>query len=212
MADFPDAIYAPRTMANRPGVSYDALKTKVIFAEDFNLDRAEIVAIENTLGTNPEGTYTTVGDRLDGIEGQLNPTISMFSVALDADQSVNSASITQVEFDTVQFDENSDFDVDTYRFYAPVNGYYFTSVLVRFSAPVADKYCYARIRLNGSAVVANYCHTSNTNQVNANVNVTLYMTAGQYIDVVVYHNFGSAKDIDSGSGATRWVGYLVKAV
>ena len=46
MADFPDSIYSPRTMVNRTGIVYDALKTKVIYAEDFNNDRAEIVAIE----------------------------------------------------------------------------------------------------------------------------------------------------------------------
>jgi hypothetical protein len=52
MAQYPNAIYTPRTMANRPGVVYDAAKTKVIFAEDFNKDRDEIVAIENALGVN----------------------------------------------------------------------------------------------------------------------------------------------------------------
>jgi hypothetical protein len=46
MADFPDSIYSPRTMVNRTGQVYDADKTKVIYAEDFNKDRDEIVAIE----------------------------------------------------------------------------------------------------------------------------------------------------------------------
>lgn len=46
MADFPDAIYNPRTMVNRDGVEYDEERTKDIYAEDFNLDRDEIVAIE----------------------------------------------------------------------------------------------------------------------------------------------------------------------
>jgi len=50
MADFPNSIYSPRTMTNRPGVEYDEDKTKVIYAEDFNFDRAEIVAIENYIG------------------------------------------------------------------------------------------------------------------------------------------------------------------
>jgi hypothetical protein len=71
MANFPDSIYSPRTMVNRTGQVYDDTKTKVIYAEDFNLDRAEIVAIETILGLNPEGTYTSVSDRLDYIEENL---------------------------------------------------------------------------------------------------------------------------------------------
>lgn len=72
MADYPSSIYSPRTMANRPGVEYDAEKTKVIFAEDFNLDRAEIVAIENTLGIDPQGEFTTVVDRLDDVDDRID--------------------------------------------------------------------------------------------------------------------------------------------
>jgi len=67
MADYPAAITSPRTMVNRPGVVYDALKTKVIFAEDFNKDRAEIVASETELGVNPKGAFDSVAERLDNL-------------------------------------------------------------------------------------------------------------------------------------------------
>jgi hypothetical protein len=52
MSAYPSAVYNPRVMVNRPGVVYDEEKTKVIYAEDFNKDRDEIVAIENALGAN----------------------------------------------------------------------------------------------------------------------------------------------------------------
>lgn len=71
MVDYPDAIYSPRTMANRDGVVYDAAKTKVIYAEDFNKDRDEIVAIETELGTDPKGAYADVAARLDYIEENM---------------------------------------------------------------------------------------------------------------------------------------------
>lgn len=54
MADFPDDIYSPRTMVNRPNTTYEASETKRIFAEDFNLDRDEIVAIETFLKGQPK--------------------------------------------------------------------------------------------------------------------------------------------------------------
>jgi hypothetical protein len=52
MATFPGAIATFRTMVNRVGVLYDALKTKVIYAEDLNNLADEVVAIENALGAN----------------------------------------------------------------------------------------------------------------------------------------------------------------
>jgi len=71
MSDFPNSIYSPRTMQNRNGVEYDEDDVKTIFAEDFNLDRDEIVAIETTLGLNPEGEFDDVADRLDDIESDI---------------------------------------------------------------------------------------------------------------------------------------------
>lgn len=65
MADFPSSIFDPRTVENLPGVSYDAADTQTLYAEDINAATAEIVAIEETLGENPEGSFDTVAERLD---------------------------------------------------------------------------------------------------------------------------------------------------
>lgn len=84
MADYPAAIYSPRTMANRPGVVYDAAKTKVIYAEDFNKDRDEIVAIETELGLNPKGDYADVSERLDALSAV--PVFSKYIGFSDPDE------------------------------------------------------------------------------------------------------------------------------
>ena len=63
-ASYPDAIKSFRTMANKTGVTYDDTKTKIIYAEDFNYEREEIVAIETELGTNPRGSEADVAARL----------------------------------------------------------------------------------------------------------------------------------------------------
>ncbi len=52
MGDFPNAIYSPRTIENRPGVVYDDNDTKTFFAEDHQQVTGEVVAIENALGVN----------------------------------------------------------------------------------------------------------------------------------------------------------------
>jgi len=83
MAQFPNAIFTPRTIENRTGIVYDETKTKVGYAEDQNLPNDEIVAIQEILGLNPEGDATTVGERLDDIGDKLDtdPTDLKLSVA-----------------------------------------------------------------------------------------------------------------------------------
>lgn len=65
---YPDSIDTFRTVANKPGNLYDELKTTRIFAEDLNVLGTAIENIEETLGTNPEGTKTDVKTRLDDID------------------------------------------------------------------------------------------------------------------------------------------------
>lgn len=67
MADYPGAIFNPREVENLPGIEYDAADTRTLFAEDVNNATAEIVAIEETLGENPQGEYDTVAERLDNM-------------------------------------------------------------------------------------------------------------------------------------------------
>jgi hypothetical protein len=82
-AQYPGAIYTPRTMVNRSGVTYDPLRTKDIYAEDFNKDRAEIVAVETALGTNPEGDAEDVAERLSDIEASVIARPSMQDLVID---------------------------------------------------------------------------------------------------------------------------------
>lgn len=72
MADFPDSIYNLREIENQPGVTYDAEKKSTIFAEDIEGIAGEVTAIETTLGTNPEGDFTNVKERLDSNSNDLD--------------------------------------------------------------------------------------------------------------------------------------------
>lgn len=64
MTNYPGAIDEFRVTQNIPGVLYNADDTKTVFAEDTNNHSDAIVAIETTLGANPQGDYETVADRL----------------------------------------------------------------------------------------------------------------------------------------------------
>lgn len=60
MPEFPDNIYTPRETENLPGIIYDATDKKNMYSEDFQNLGAEINAIEETLGTTPQGAFETV--------------------------------------------------------------------------------------------------------------------------------------------------------
>jgi hypothetical protein len=65
---FPVAFTTFRTQENVPGNDYDDTKTTRIYAEDFNLLRAAVSRIEQTLGLNVEGSADTVSDRIAALE------------------------------------------------------------------------------------------------------------------------------------------------
>ena len=102
MAQFPDAIYTPRTMVNRAGATYDPLRTKDIYAEDFNKDRDEIVAIETELGENPKGAFASVKAWLTDLSGDISDILSTLSTIF------SSPTITNQNADTdgVSFNNN----------------------------------------------------------------------------------------------------------
>lgn len=67
-SDYPGAVDSFRTLTNVPGVTYAEEESTVVFAED-SIQRSDaIVAIETTLGINPQGDSDTVADRIQAIE------------------------------------------------------------------------------------------------------------------------------------------------
>lgn len=69
---YPSDIYEQRPLENLPGLEYDPLNKKTLFAEDIANIGHELTAIEETMGIGivPEGE--TLGSILDAQNGRLN--------------------------------------------------------------------------------------------------------------------------------------------
>jgi hypothetical protein len=67
-ANYPAAVYAPRTKTNKVGVVYDPNESSVGYAEDVSKLDAEVVAIETELGANPKGDAASVVARLNAAD------------------------------------------------------------------------------------------------------------------------------------------------
>ena len=71
MADFPDAVYSPRTKENKADVIYEPLKKTNSFAEDITKLDDEVIAIETELGANPKGAFASLKARIVSLENRV---------------------------------------------------------------------------------------------------------------------------------------------
>ena len=71
MANFPDAVYSPRTKENKADVIYEPLKKTNSFAEDITKLDDEVVAIETELGANPKGGFASLKARIISLEDRV---------------------------------------------------------------------------------------------------------------------------------------------
>lgn len=72
MADYPNNIFTQRELENLPGIAYNPADKKTLFAEDMQALGAEVTALEQTLGTNPEGDIAlTVKERISRLENYV---------------------------------------------------------------------------------------------------------------------------------------------
>lgn len=67
-SNYPSGYDTFRTIANVPGETFDASKTTRVYAEDLRYLQEDVVAVENTLGLNPQGGSATVKARLDSLD------------------------------------------------------------------------------------------------------------------------------------------------
>lgn len=100
---FPDAIDEFRTFTNLPGMTYDAAKTDIPFAEDLNKIVNATIAIEEALGVGflniwPIGSiYTTIGGSATTPPFSFGTWVITAIGRMEVGQDVN-----DVQFDTIE--------------------------------------------------------------------------------------------------------------
>jgi len=202
MGNFPTSVYAPRTIANRTGVVYDADNTKTLYAEDLNKTNDEVVAIENALGLNPKGIFASVKAWLTSLSKGYQVRCR---VSLGTNQANIGTSYVTVNLDSEQYDTGGDFNSTTHRFTAPVSGYYQINASAYLYDIIADQESLnMRIYKNNSTIVsrnqliaskANTGHTIKTSDC-------IYLAEDDYIEMQVQVPISSNCDIYNSSALT----------
>lgn len=137
-----------------------------------------------------------------GGEGGGSFTSRVF-VYLGVNQSIPDQTWTVVNLNTELFDGNNEFDINTHRFTAGASGYYFVSVASSYDAIQAGKVVHAAVRANGNdwKILMNLTTGLQFAQV-PSISGVIYLAAGDYIESMVWHNYGASRNINASDYAT----------
>ncbi len=117
-------------------------------------------------------------------------------------QSISSGSATKVELATKDYDNDNEFDsVTNYRFQPIVAGYYHVDMAVRIESVENSKKYFAALYKTGEEVRRSEYTTGVAGSVAAIISCDMYLLTTDYIELWVYHNHGSSRNI-SGSRST----------
>lgn len=130
MSIYPGSIDNFVTKTNIQGITYDEDDTSTVYAEDTNSSNDAIVAIESTLGTNPQGAFESVADRLANIDGAA----TILHVADDDLRTYASGSYQPLLYNTVLFDTGSGWDASNQQYTIPQSGTYLVIIKSWYAA------------------------------------------------------------------------------
>jgi len=139
---------------------------------------------------------------VDGSETTLHSHVgggftSRCSVYLSGDQTISNGTVTVVEFDSENYDNDSEFNVSNHRFTPSVNGYYHISFIVYLDPPnlAVDFNAQAFIALNDNIdrrVTNRPALTSTT--LALSISIDLYLTTNDYIEGQIWTSDTSSDD------------------
>jgi hypothetical protein len=143
----------------------------------------------------------------------LAPTGPAFSAYQSSAQSIAHNTFTKVQFQTENFDTNSNFDNSTnYRFTPTVAGYYYVSELVCFNSLTANSF--SQILKNGSSVAnsPNGIPWAGISNSQTSASVLVYMNGStDYLEVWAYQASGGSLNLLAQTNLTAFSAFLARS-
>ena len=167
----------------------------------------------NVAGTTTLTLPTTSGTILTSANTFGAGTGPAFSAYQSSAQSISHNSFTKVQFQTENFDTNSNFDNTTnYRYTPTVAGYYFVDARVSFNS--LSQNSFSQILKNGgsesnSPTAIPWAGISNSQST---ASVLVYMNGStDYLEVWAYQASGGALSLIVGTNITAFSAFLARA-
>ena len=129
----------------------------------------------------------------------LRPLVRVFS---STSSSIPSTTYTTVDFNVIDFDVTGDFNIITDRFICPSSGYYLVSVMITFTPMYDGEFISAVAYSEGVFEAGSYAQASHTNVLSTGFTDVVYLNAGDYLEVKVYHSGSTARLVYGNSAGT----------
>ena len=145
--------------------------------------------------------------------GYVATNAPAFSAYLSSNQSISTGTWTKIQYDTKEFDSDSDYDNTTnYRYTPSVAGYYQVNAggyIINGTGFIGTA-----IYKNGSfAKRGSSAAPSSATSVQSINSAIIYMNGTtDYLEVYVYHSYGSARSVSGDNSQTYFQAFLAKAV
>ncbi len=126
---------------------------------------------------------------------QVEPPRPLTRAFLNIGYGISSGIYMVVNFDVLDYDETSDFNLTTDRFICPISGYYLVSGMVTFGGMQDGEAIYALAFIEGflkSWVIARAAHST---ILSASFTDIVYLNEGDYVVLQVYHTGSGSRDI-----------------
>jgi hypothetical protein len=136
------------------------------------------------------------------VDSQAGGTASGCRVYLSSGQSIPDSSETQIQFDSEDWDLNSEFDTSTYKFKAKQAGKYQVNLQVSLDDNSGDGYI--AIRKNGENVVYHKFEQSafTSSGICFNVSDIIDLALNDTLEARVYQSSGASMNLDPTSSYT----------
>lgn len=174
----------------------DETKLKDALIGDFT--DATVTASDTFLHGDASDSGNTKRDTIQGVLDLVaTDVIGASGHRTAGNQSINSGTLTKVQFDAESYDPNSDFDFTTNEEYvAPVAGKYLICANVSIGGLGDGKYFEVHVYINGaSKAFTRHGNGALSATVIANIACIKNLSASDTVQVWVRHDHGSARDI-----------------
>ena len=131
------------------------------------------------------------------------PKQSGCRVYLNTTQTIPNATFTKIQLNAKNYDAQNEFDSTTnYRFTATKAGVYKISATVDFSTFSDAGAFLLMFYKNGVEVSRKFSRSASTAEYGDTHTDTIYLSAGDYIELWVYQNSGASRNVTYGSNIT----------